>query len=410
MTNALGTLIEKMQYDAYGRLTGLWVLGHGPITPVNGFISTETYYSDSITQNPYLFQSQRLDAETGLYYFKNRYYDPIHGRFISRDPAGMTDGPNLYAFVNNNPINFVDPLGLACEVLPPSWYWEVSGGGGELDFLWGAASSVSGFGAAVMGGMILETVFCGPQMAATWDPELYVYLNTPPRFDGFYYPSQEESDQAYLNHISKKSYLEMSDGELKFVWEHAPGRFGLFWYQAQTDKVNAAWQKEHPGCDIFFAVMADPDLRKELDDKSLPLFIQSQGEEAQKAGYELVEKMRRLQQAIDNYASGVIDVNGLAAGGWTSEELEFIKDKVERHHLLPKQFKPYFKAVGLNIEDYTIDLTKSKHRLKPNGIHTGTENWNRQWKNFFDAHRDSGYTQEDVQNQLATMKVDFGLE
>jgi len=43
MTNALGTLIEKMQYDAYGRLTALWTLAEGPINPVNGYISTETY-------------------------------------------------------------------------------------------------------------------------------------------------------------------------------------------------------------------------------------------------------------------------------------------------------------------------------------------------------------------------------
>jgi RHS repeat-associated protein len=114
MTNALGTLIEKMQYDAYGRLTALWTLAEGPITPVNGFISTETYYSETITGNPYLFQGQRLDPETGLYYFKNRYYDPTHGRFISRDPAG--EGVNLYAFVNNNPINFVDPYGLDAQI------------------------------------------------------------------------------------------------------------------------------------------------------------------------------------------------------------------------------------------------------------------------------------------------------
>jgi RHS repeat-associated protein len=69
-----------------------------------------------LTKNPYLFQGQRLDEETGLYYFKNRYYDPVHGRFISRDPEGMVDGPNLYAFVNNNPVNFVDPLGLMAGV------------------------------------------------------------------------------------------------------------------------------------------------------------------------------------------------------------------------------------------------------------------------------------------------------
>ena len=64
-----------------------------------------------MTKNPYLFQGRRLDEESGLYYFRNRYYDPEHGRFISRDPEGFVDGPNLYSFVNNNPINYVDLMG-----------------------------------------------------------------------------------------------------------------------------------------------------------------------------------------------------------------------------------------------------------------------------------------------------------
>jgi len=63
-------------------------------------------------KNPYLFQGRRLDEETGLYYFRNRYYDPAHGRFILRDPEGFVDGPNLYSFVNNNPVCYVDPYGL----------------------------------------------------------------------------------------------------------------------------------------------------------------------------------------------------------------------------------------------------------------------------------------------------------
>jgi RHS repeat-associated protein len=66
----------------------------------------------SVIGNPYMFQGQRYDEESSLYYFKNRYYDPEHGGFLSRDPKGFVDGPNLYAFVNNNPINYVDPMGL----------------------------------------------------------------------------------------------------------------------------------------------------------------------------------------------------------------------------------------------------------------------------------------------------------
>jgi len=54
----------------------------------------------------------REPDQTGLIYYRARYYDPALGRFISRDPAGMPDGVNRYAYVNNNPINLTDPTGL----------------------------------------------------------------------------------------------------------------------------------------------------------------------------------------------------------------------------------------------------------------------------------------------------------
>lgn len=44
-----------------------------------------------------------------------RYYDPETGRFISPDPSGYQDGPNLYAYVGNNPLNYTDPWGLRVE-------------------------------------------------------------------------------------------------------------------------------------------------------------------------------------------------------------------------------------------------------------------------------------------------------
>ncbi len=47
----------------------------------------------------------------GLDYYRARYYDPTTGRFLSKDPSGMVDGPNLYAYAGNNPVNFADPSG-----------------------------------------------------------------------------------------------------------------------------------------------------------------------------------------------------------------------------------------------------------------------------------------------------------
>jgi RHS repeat-associated protein len=55
------------------------------------------------------------DEETGLSYYGYRYYDPTEARWISRDPLGeLADGPNVFSYVRNRPINSVDPLGL-CE-------------------------------------------------------------------------------------------------------------------------------------------------------------------------------------------------------------------------------------------------------------------------------------------------------
>ncbi len=55
---------------------------------------------------------QWADAETGLHYNDQRYYDPQIGRYISADPLGLQGGINRYAYVGNNPLGFTDPLGL----------------------------------------------------------------------------------------------------------------------------------------------------------------------------------------------------------------------------------------------------------------------------------------------------------
>jgi len=65
-------------------------------------------------EKPIGFSTGReFDKETGLYYYRFRYYDPMEGRFISKDPISFAGGDeNLYGFVQNNPINHTDPLGL----------------------------------------------------------------------------------------------------------------------------------------------------------------------------------------------------------------------------------------------------------------------------------------------------------
>ena len=57
--------------------------------------------------------TEYTDAETGFVYLPARYYDPAMGQFISRDPLVALTG-SAYGYVDGNPLNAVDPLGLFC--------------------------------------------------------------------------------------------------------------------------------------------------------------------------------------------------------------------------------------------------------------------------------------------------------
>ena len=73
-----------------------------------GMVSSSTSFVNS-----YTFTGREWDKETGLYYYRARYYDPMEGRFISKDPIGFNGGDvNLYGYVQNSPINWTDPSGL----------------------------------------------------------------------------------------------------------------------------------------------------------------------------------------------------------------------------------------------------------------------------------------------------------
>jgi RHS repeat-associated protein len=66
---------------------------------------------------PLRFPGQYHDAETGLHYNLNRYYDPETGRYLSHDPLGLEPAPDSLAYVGN-PTALIDPLGLAPTVTP----------------------------------------------------------------------------------------------------------------------------------------------------------------------------------------------------------------------------------------------------------------------------------------------------
>ena len=129
-------LVERYTYDAYGRVS------------VSQQFPSIINRQSSIF-NPYAFTSRRLDPETGLYYFRARYYHTQLGRFISRDPLGYVDGMNLYAgyFVPNK----LDPYGKwgwvdgGLVIGPDSDPWYVINDDVAGAFSDGASATIDGF-------------------------------------------------------------------------------------------------------------------------------------------------------------------------------------------------------------------------------------------------------------------------
>ena len=92
LSNQTGSVTEQHNYDSYGN-------------------------SDDLTGNPFRYTGRRLDPETGLYYYRARYYSPAIGRFLQTDPIGYGDGLNWYAYVGNDPMNTTDSTGTKREVV-----------------------------------------------------------------------------------------------------------------------------------------------------------------------------------------------------------------------------------------------------------------------------------------------------
>jgi RHS repeat-associated protein len=91
ITDSTGARQKLMVYSSYGVMSA----------------------DSSSVQADYVSYTGREDERNlGIYYYRARYYDPLTGRFMVRDPLGFAAGDvNLYRYVGNNPTRFKDPFG-----------------------------------------------------------------------------------------------------------------------------------------------------------------------------------------------------------------------------------------------------------------------------------------------------------
>ena len=90
LSNAAAALANSYSYDAFGK----------PLT------------STGTLSNPFQYTGRDFDPETGIDYYRARYYDASIGRFISEDPIRFAGSPSFYVYTQNRPVNATDPSGL----------------------------------------------------------------------------------------------------------------------------------------------------------------------------------------------------------------------------------------------------------------------------------------------------------
>jgi RHS repeat-associated protein len=173
LTDSTGAVAQAYVYDSFGQIV----------------------QQAGTLPNLYTYTGREFDPESGLYYYRARYYDAGVGRFLQEDLWKPIKGMNLYGYVRNNPVNRTDPSGLVCLLVGPGPF-DV-----ECDKKEEAKAAAEAFRARMLSqGFTVQVVPHPPHKQGRKLPHYHVKDGAEFEYGGvyynhFYYSEEEEEEK-----------------------------------------------------------------------------------------------------------------------------------------------------------------------------------------------------------------------
>jgi RHS repeat-associated protein len=397
----------------------------------------------------YRYIAMERDEESGLSYHGARYYAPWIGRWISCDPIGIQGGINLYAYASSNPLGSLDKTGhqpVDAGIWIPSAAREADDTTGRFvpdSELEGAREIVQDVVAPVEAtvgleygiGKALLSVIVAPGEATYYSTSYLLYEITGSDIWKDQAETYKKGVTGLGNTVSHpvsaiESYVSQRGDAIVNSWKQRDF-FGLTSTIAQT------------ATELYLIADAIGGIKPPSLPPTPSLSPVATASYALAGGaVDVGRAAPALSMMASNAASSKGGDAGLSSGSAGADrrknfdykenktkspkeqhredlpkkmeefqkgggEIEHFDPSPHEHHMLPREFKQFFEAVGLNIEKFKIWLNPKTHLSDVHGGAPGGGLWNLAWDLFF--QKNPAYTPAQVLNQLANLRKSFGI-
>jgi RHS repeat-associated protein len=396
----------------------------------------------------YGYSGKEKDEESGLYYYGARYYLPYIYRWISCDPGGLKDGPNLYLFVKCNPVSKSDPNGAEA-----SWWNRATGAlqviGGALEIAAGAAGIAAPTGVTQVLGVVavahgLDTTWSGLKQVWTGEQQKTYTEQGATKLAEAAGASKETAEKIGMGldiavGIIPEAGIALAKGGTKLLAKAggALKKAGTAIKDAAVGAKKLAIEAGHELAGAGKSVIrkVGEQVEKRVDQVKKVLEVVSDvkaelrvvktagGPEAMFDGimFMMGDKGRKALQALKTGGKAVYR-EGMSASERLDEAVKAVQEwkgakwvkkwagETRWHHVFPQEFADFFKAKGINIHEFILELDYTVHKVAHGnwGYLTEFTDWNKAWAKWIAEHADASPRQ--VMNQMKKMMKEYGID